>query len=133
GGEGTAKEADGADDGARGLVGGGPKRVLCRRCKRNTEEDHRTEAFGNQECKERDKAIEAAAMLVRKGRDQSFFVGIVCYKKWIDEHCLTTLVSTGPFFPQGGVPWSIVSQLAMLVSADDRIRHEVVMKCRRLC
>ncbi len=92
-GEASAKEADGCDDGAAGLVGGGAEGVFGARGYRYSEEDDGAEALADEGFEVRDYFVDAAAGLVGEGGDQSFFVVLVRDKKGIDEHGLGGAVS----------------------------------------
>ena len=62
--EGTAEEADSGDDGARRVVGGRAKGILCGWGKRDPEEDDRAKPLSDEGCEEADEGIEAAAVLI---------------------------------------------------------------------
>ena len=90
--EARADEADGLDDGAFGVVGGGAKGVFGARFERHAEEDHGAEPAADEGFEVGDDFVEATPVLVRKRGDGGFFVVGVGYEERVDEHGLGGIV-----------------------------------------
>ena len=88
GGEVAAQEADGLDDGAVGVVGGGAEGVFDVGAQGHAEEDDGFEAFVDEGREVGDEFVEAAAVLGGEGGDEGFFVGGVGDEEGVDEHGL---------------------------------------------
>ena len=87
-GEAGSEEADSLDDGAMRVVGRGAEGVFDVGSDGNAEEDYGAEAFADERFKMRSQLVEAAAVLVREGWNESFFFRLIGNEEGIDEHGL---------------------------------------------
>ena len=88
GGEAGSEEADGLNDRALRVIGCGAEGVFDVGGDGNAEEDHGAEAFADERFEVRSYLVEAAAVLIREGGDESFLIRLVGYKKRVNEHGL---------------------------------------------
>ena len=88
GGEAGTEELDGLNDGTLGVVGCGAEGIFDVGSDGNAEEDYGAETFADERLKVRSQLVEAAAVLIREGGDESFFFRLVGYEKRVDEHGL---------------------------------------------
>ena len=87
-GKARSEEADSLDDGTLGVIGCGAEGVLDVGSDGNAEENYGAEAFADERFEVRSYLVEAAAVLIREGGDESFLIRLVGYKKRVNEHGL---------------------------------------------
>ena len=133
GGEAGAEETDGLNDWTLGVIGCGTKGVFDIWCDGNTEEDHGTEAFPYQGFEVRDEFVDAAAVLVGKGRDEGLLFSLIGYEEGVNQHRLCMLAKGWYQGDKDVVLWSIVARPAMIARADDYNRHEVGLRLLQRC
>lgn len=84
--EASAKETDGLNDWALGVVRCGTESVLNVWQNWDTKEDDGPEAFPYERVEVRNKFIDAAAVLVGKGGNEGLFFSLVRYEERVYEH-----------------------------------------------
>ena len=86
--EAGAEQADGLDDGALWVVGGGAEGVFGPGRDGHAEEDDGSETSPDERFEEGDDFGDATAGLVREGGDEGLLFRLVGDEEWVDEHGL---------------------------------------------
>lgn len=87
-GEAAAQEADGLDDGALGVVGGGAEGVFDVGAHGHAEENYGFQAFADEGLEVGDYFVDAAAVLVGERGDEGFFLVVVRNEERVYQHGL---------------------------------------------
>ena len=82
----SAVETNGLNDWTLGVIGCGTKSVFNIGGDRDPKEDYGTQAFPYKRFEVRDEFVDAATVLVGKGRNEGFFFSLIGYEERVDEH-----------------------------------------------